>query len=123
NLDGDLELIGTPLAELLLEFIKIKDLVGVYYIVYSYNSNSGIYACIIACASILKKSFNNNFSDSYLNEVLKLLLMKIENWDLYKLRLNIDKIINGFIDDRVYRTFIIMEEDAKCLNILYESIK
>lgn len=123
NLDGDLELVGIPLGLLLHEAILRKDYVTIYQLLFDFNMNSIYYSCLTVIPRLISQYLNSSKDNKYLKEVIKILLIKLEDWDSYKLKINKNKVIQNETKDKLYSTFFFHISDIKSLNIVYQSIQ
>ena len=124
NLDGDLELIGIPLSLLFYEAILKKDYTSISHLIYAYNMNSIYFACLMVTTKLVTQYLRDFGDTDYLKETIKLLSMKLENFDSYKLKLNKMKIQKSEMgEDRVYSIIFLNNADKKALSLLYQSIQ
>lgn len=123
--DGDLELIGIPLSVLLYEVIRKKDNRSIYQLVYEHNSNSIYYALLIVLSKLVRqylKEFEKE-DNGYILEIIKLLSLKLELFDDYKLKLNKNKILKYNYVNSPYQTLLFLESDEPYLKLIYHSIQ
>lgn len=123
KLDGDLELIGIPLSVLLYEVILRKDTIAVYHLLFQYNMNSIYYSCLVVISKLITQYTKIGKEDKYLTELIKLLSIKLEQFDSYKLKQNKMKIIQSETIDQVYSTLLFLEVDKSSIELLYQSIE
>lgn len=123
NLDGDLELVGVPLSILFYEIILLQDSTAIYHLIYQYNMNSIYYACLMVISKLVTQYIYSSNENKYLVEIIKLLSMKLEHFDSYKLKLNKAKIIRSEMNNKVYSTLFFRESDKKSLELIYQSLQ
>ncbi|EME3512180.1 hypothetical protein Q7177_002799, partial [Enterococcus faecium] len=123
GLDGDLELVGTPLGILLYEVISKKDYSSIYLLLYQYNQNSIYYASLLVISKLVSQYLNATGDKKYVQELIKILSKKLEKWDTYKLKFNKMKVIRNETIDRLYSNLFFNSNDIKSLNYVYQSIQ
>lgn len=123
SLDGDLELVGTPLGILLYEVISKKDYSSIYQLLYLYNQSSIYYASLLVISKLVSQYLNATGDKKYVRELIKILSKKLEKWDTYKLKFNKMKVIKNETIDRLYSHLFFNSNDIKSLNYVYQSIQ